>query len=115
MEIAESLKLPVESINQAGAFFLSKLGKPAELKKHLVLFDQSKNCKIFRPDFYLFIQLKIARLSPSDLEDCLVFTEHFKEEVKTHQKKVLLLLNQKLEQLPSDKRENLKILIKKIS
>ena len=73
MEIAESLGMPVETINQAGAYFLSKID---DVRDHLILLEESKKCKIYHPDSYLFLKLKIARLSESDLEDCIAFIQH---------------------------------------
>lgn len=93
MEIAESLGLPVETINQAGAYFLSKLG---DVRGHLILFKESKKCKIYRPDAYLFIQLKIARLSQSDLDDCLAFIENNPEDFENNQKEILKLIKSAL-------------------
>jgi hypothetical protein len=40
METAESLGLPVETINQAGGYFLSKV---KDVEEHLVLWDKSKS------------------------------------------------------------------------
>lgn len=70
MEIAESLSLPVETINQAGAYFLKK---QKFWKKNLVLLHEGKNAKIYRPNLNLYIELKIQRMSESDLQDCLEF------------------------------------------
>lgn len=68
MEIAEQLGLPVESINQAGAYFLRKI---SGFEKHLVEVHKGKSATIYRPDVTLFLKLKMARLSETDLEDCL--------------------------------------------
>ncbi len=73
-EIAEELKLPVESINQADAYYLSKM---KEVANHLVLLQESKKCKIYRPDAYLFIKLKIERLYETDLQDCIQFIKKY--------------------------------------
>jgi hypothetical protein len=67
MELAESIGLPPESINQAGAFFLSKIEHG---KKDLVLLRKGKKSRIFRPGATLFILLKIGRMSQSDFADC---------------------------------------------
>lgn len=67
MEICEELGLPVETINSAGGFFLKKISK---FKDHLVLLRAEK-ARIYRPSAGLFVQLKLARLSESDLQDCL--------------------------------------------
>jgi hypothetical protein len=93
MEIAESLKLPVESINQAGAYFLSKID---DVKDHLVLIKESKKCKIYRPDVYLFVKLKIERFSETDLDDCLIFIQKNGPEYLLHKKKIQAILNKKL-------------------
>ena len=77
MEIAEELKLPVESINQVGVFYLSKIDDDRD---HLVLIQESKQCNIFRRDVYLFIKLKIERLSETDLDDCVHFLRKQKKE-----------------------------------
>lgn len=77
MEIAEDLKIPIESINQAGAYYLSKI---EDVASHLVLLQKSKKCKVYRPDAYLFIKLKIERLSETDLEDCIQFIKKNEQE-----------------------------------
>jgi hypothetical protein len=90
MELAEELHLPVESINQAGAYFISKLGPLKE--KDLVVLHKGRNATIFRPSLALFLRLKIARLSESDLADCLEFIK---------------LAKKLKEPLRNDKKENL--------
>ena len=70
MEIAEGLGMPVESVNQAGAYFLRKI---ADFEEHLVLLHEGTRARIFRPDPTLYISLKVSRLSEADLEDCLSF------------------------------------------
>lgn len=70
MSIAERLKLPVESINQAASYFLYQI---PEFKKNIVLYRQGKSASFYRPNLVLFIQLKIKRLSETDLTDCLEF------------------------------------------
>lgn len=79
MEIAEELGLPVEAINQAGAFFLSKI---PHWKKMSVLHYEGKNADFYRPNSTLFLLLKIPRLSESDLTDCLKFMELFPKEIE---------------------------------
>lgn len=93
MEIAESIGLPVESINQAGTYFLSKI---EDVQDHMVLLRKSKNCTIYRPDVYLFLKLKIARLSETDCEDCMTFIENNQSEFQIHQKQIEKLLKQKM-------------------
>lgn len=93
MEIAQSIGLPVEAINQAGAFFLSKM---EDVNDHLILLEKSKNCTIYRPDAYLYIKLKITRLSETDMEDCLLFLKKNKSEASIYNKQIEKLLRQKL-------------------
>lgn len=100
MEIAESLGLPVESINQSGEYFLSKI---EGYQKHLVLYAESKNCKIYRPDAYLFLKLKLARSSETDLSDCIIFLKHNEEEARELKKDLLKLVKNALKAASADK------------
>ncbi|MCB9092098.1 MAG: nucleotidyl transferase AbiEii/AbiGii toxin family protein [Halobacteriovoraceae bacterium] len=111
MEIAEKLSLPPESINQAGAFFLSKI---KNFQKNLILIDQSKNCQIYRPNAFLFLDLKTERLSQTDLEDCEIFIKHNKEEVFNLSDKILTRLKKKKSSLSPNQEERLQILLEKI-
>lgn len=70
MEIAEDLGLPVETINQAGALFLHRI---RDFQTHLVPLHQGTRATIYRPDIALYIQLKIQRLTETDLTDCLEY------------------------------------------
>ena len=92
MEIAEELKLPVESINQAGAYYLAKIENVLD---HLVLLKESKKCKIYRPDAFLFLNLKIERLSETDLEDCVQFLKKHRQEYAAHQKQISKIILQR--------------------
>jgi hypothetical protein len=77
MEIAEELELPIESINQAAAYFLLKI---KDYQSHLLLLHGGKKARLFRPDTYLFIQLKIGRLNETDLSDCIVYLKTVRNE-----------------------------------
>jgi hypothetical protein len=68
MEIAESLGLPMEAINQAGAIFLHRI---EAWERNLVVVHSGKSAAIHRPDATLFILLKLMRFTESDLADCL--------------------------------------------
>lgn len=70
MEIAERLGLPVEAINQAGAYFLRKIDGWETM---LEILRKGKKAIVYRPDVTLFILLKLQRLTESDLSDCLEF------------------------------------------
>ncbi|MBI4924538.1 MAG: hypothetical protein HY843_01325 [Bdellovibrio sp.] len=79
MELTEKLGFPIETINQASAYFLFKI---ADFKKHLVLLQRGTNASFYRPDLYLFLQLKLPRLSESDFHDCVEMIKISKEESK---------------------------------
>ncbi|MCC7442564.1 MAG: hypothetical protein IT285_13080 [Bdellovibrionales bacterium] len=40
-------------------------------EEHLLVLHQGKNATIYRPNVYLFLMLKLGRLTASDLSDCL--------------------------------------------
>ncbi len=73
MEIAEQLGLPVEAVNQSGAFFLHRI---ENWKDNLVVLRKGRQTTIFRPDVTLFVLLKIGRLTESDMTDCLEFLKY---------------------------------------
>ena len=73
MEIAEELGLPVESINQAGAFFLRRIEGWA---KDIVVIHRGRTATFHVPNATLFLLLKLGRLTESDLSDCLQIIEH---------------------------------------
>lgn len=87
MEIAEQLGLPVETINQAGAFFLYKI---KNFKNHLIVLSKGKNATIYRPDLELYISLKINRISQSDLSDCLEYLKYTRNAQELFNKKAIL-------------------------
>jgi hypothetical protein len=68
MDIAERLGLPVEAINQAGAFFLRRI---EGWEREIVLVHEGPRARIHRPSVTLFVLLKIGRMSESDLADCV--------------------------------------------
>lgn len=68
MELAGELGLPVEAINQAGAFFLSRI---KHTREDWVLLHRGPKAAIYRPSATLFLLLKLRRMTESDLADCL--------------------------------------------
>lgn len=104
MEIAESMGFPVETINQAGAYFISKV---EDVREHLILFKESKKCKIYRPDVYLFLKLKIVRLSQSDLDDCLAMINGNAPEFEQDRKKIVSLLKGAMKTASPEMKERL--------
>jgi hypothetical protein len=104
MEIADSLGLPVEAINQAGEYFLSKVDG---FQDHLILFAESKKCKIYRPDAYLFLKLKLARSSETDISDCITFLRHNKKEAGTLKKDIHKLLKHSIKSASPEKQKRI--------
>lgn len=80
MKLAEELKLPVEALNQAAAYFVDKVLKKKD-HKNLVLLEEGKNAQIYRPSADLYLQLKIPRFSESDHSDCEEFLRLTQEDV----------------------------------
>jgi hypothetical protein len=92
MKLAESLDLPVESINQAGAYFLKKI---PNFRKHLVVLHRGASATVFRPDVTLYLLLKIGRLTESDLNDCLAYLRLAKKNGEQLDRKVVIAELQK--------------------
>lgn len=67
-ELSNDLNLPVETINSAALFFLEKI---KNYRDELVLIQEWKEGKIYRPNLYLFIRLKLGRFTESDYLDCM--------------------------------------------
>lgn len=68
MTIAEKIGLSPEAINQAGAFFLHRI---PNWQENLVPLLRTDKFSLSRPNSFLFLQLKLSRLSESDLSDCI--------------------------------------------
>ncbi len=67
LDLAESVGLAPEAVNQAAAHFLRKV---RGWRSDLVEVHRGPRATIFRPGATLFVLLKIPRLSDADLEDC---------------------------------------------
>ncbi len=76
MSIAEQLGLPVETINQAGAYFLNRIDG---WQNEILLLHRGKSASIHRPSVTLFLLLKLGRMTESDLTDCIEFLRFAKE------------------------------------
>lgn len=85
MTLAEKIGLSVESVNQAAAFFLDKI---KYTKTDLIPLHKGKKATIFRPSFELYLQLKLARLSPTDAIDCRSYYQYCLNHDKMDAKKV---------------------------
>jgi len=70
MEIADELGLPIESINQAAAYFLYRI---PGFEKELLPLCQGKLGRVMRPTPALYVELKLGRFTESDLADCLFY------------------------------------------
>ena len=66
-ELADSLGLPVESMNSAADFFVHRI---PDWRSQIVLFRAGTKGRVFRPTGTLFLLLKLRRLDERDLEDC---------------------------------------------
>ncbi|MEN9723149.1 MAG: hypothetical protein RJB38_1135 [Pseudomonadota bacterium] len=110
MELAESLQLPVETINQAAGYFLQKIGYT---QNELILLIQGSRATIYRPSLTLFWKLKIGRLSESDLSDCLEYLKYTRNQGESIDAPGLMtVLDQALQAClsESDRAERLKLL-----
>ncbi len=79
MDIAQTLGLPVESINQAASFFLKKI---PGWQKQLVLIRSNQHCKVYRPNIELYFTLKLQRASESDIADLMIVWKLEKDKAK---------------------------------
>ena len=93
MEIAEQMGLPIEAVNQAGAYFFSKVENAVD---HLVILRKGSRCTIYRPDVWLYIALKLGRFTETDLEDCLVMIKHLDEEFQSQKADIIQLIQEKI-------------------
>ncbi len=113
MEIADELGLPVEAINQAGAFFLRRIKGWEKMLVPLRSVNPEQTAVFFRPQVTLFVLLKMGRLSETDLQDCLVFMEfarrndeHLDDVLVRKEAKRILAKNP-----PKEKRRRLEVLL----
>lgn len=113
LKLAEELKIPLESINQAAAFFLLRI---SGWKEMLVELARGDNMVLFRPNSTLFILLKVSRLSEIDFEDCLKFLEFAKKHNESIDKKKIdaSIKKRLLDDVTADSKERLEELRSKI-
>lgn len=100
MDLAESLGLGVETINQSAAYFAKKAGVKAE---DLYLLSRGKKAKIYRPSVELYWQLKVARLSEADVMDCAHYFNYCKscgDKINLLRLKKMVVAAQKKERTP---------------
>jgi len=73
MEIADELGLSIESLNQAAAYFLYRI---PGFEKDLLPLCQGERGSVMRPTAALYVELKLARFTESDLADCLFYVDY---------------------------------------
>lgn len=111
MEIADELGLPVETINQAGAYFLKKI---PHFEEHKILIHAGKSARIFRPDTFLFLLLKTRRFSETDLTDCLAFLKvvsHLDLDDSKNLDRLVKLLTHDMKAATIEKQKRFKMLV----
>ena len=103
-ELAERAGLEIGVINSAALHFLSKI---PNYRDELILLREWKSGKIFRPNLYLFVVLKIERFTESDFLDISAMIEidlpektpKMLKRIAAHiRSKVKILENEKLRQ-----------------
>jgi hypothetical protein len=112
MNIAADLNLPVETINQAGGFFLQKV--PGWQQK-VVLIRKGTKSSVYRPNLELYFILKLARLSISDMQDCLEYYKWCNKNEEIHPAQIANLVQKQLKKENSkEKKDRLEKLLKAI-
>jgi len=106
MEIAETMGLPVESINQAGVYFLQKI---PHYEEELISVFKNKRCEILRPNLKLYLDLKTNRLTDSDLSDCLNYIKSELPLTSDDQKRIIIKMLSSKSSKISDTKFNEKI------
>lgn len=112
MTVASELGLPVETINQAGGFFLQKI---AGWKEKTILIKKGKKGRVFRPSLELFFELKLSRLSESDLQDCIEYFKWCRDHKELEKEPLLRVVKNEIKKKPdADKLARLELLLKRI-
>lgn len=113
MDIAVELKLPVETINQAGAFFLNKI---ENWQGRCKIFCKGKQGKIYIPELDLYIELKSSRLNESDFSDCISYLNYTKKmKINFDKENINKILRKAQVKANSEHKQRLAQLIKKIN
>ena len=72
MNLVQEFGLPLETINQAGGFFLQKI---PGWQEQVILLKAGKKSRIYRPNLELYLRLKSARMTEADVQDCLSYLD----------------------------------------
>lgn len=78
MDVASDLGLPIEAVNSAADFFVFRI---PDWRAHVVPLRRGRSGTVYRPDATLLLLLKVARLSETDLDDCLAVLRAHAEDV----------------------------------
>lgn len=73
IDVAVSLGYPVEAISSTIDYFIRRI---ADWREHLVVLHRGTTATIYRPDATVYLELKMRRLSETDLADCLELCAH---------------------------------------
>lgn len=112
MMIAQDLKLPVETINLAGSFFLKAI---PGWQDRCTVFRKGKRGKVFIAQLDLYFELKAKRMTESDLSDCLAYLEWCQShQVKWDNDLLLEILRKALSPASAEAKKRLQILIKSL-
>lgn len=105
MKIAEASGMSIEAINPAADFFLRQI---PDWQKSIVLQIRGAKGSLYRPSLYLYIRMKVGRLSESDVEDCLTLTDwHRRSGVTFDAEEIRDFLIEKKRQESDLKKQNL--------
>lgn len=73
MQLAADAGIPVEAVNSAADFFVRRI---PDWRAQLVELHRGSGATIYRPNATLFLLLKLARLTETDLADCALLIAH---------------------------------------
>jgi hypothetical protein len=73
MQLAADAAIPIEAVNSAADFFVRRI---PDWREQLVELHRGSAATIYRPNPTLFLLLKLARLTETDLSDCMLLIEH---------------------------------------
>lgn len=98
MKLAEQAGLSIEAINPAADYFLKQI---PNWKNSLVILQNGSKGNLYRPSLELYIALKLARSTDTDIKDCISFLNwHVKNNLSFDREKIKQMLSQKQESNP---------------
>src|SRR6266536_3546266 len=72
MRVADEMGLPIEAVNSAAEFFVNRI---PDWREQVEPFRSGAVGRVLRPSPTLFLLLKLARLSDTDLADCVALLD----------------------------------------